>query len=286
MQLVEERTLSLDLDVNTWLPFEVRSPTAPSQPITLRALLGHTAGLRDNWDALNATLIEGDSPISLASWVRDYFSPEGAWYDANANFQAWAPGGGYQPSQVGLDLAAYVVETATGGSFEDYCRLHLFAPLSLKTAAWHLAGLDPGLLAMPYGPGEGGAPEPYGHYGYAGYPEGTLRASARELGVYLAAMTQKGVWHGVRVLGEAAADEMFAIQAPALAPDQAASWSYQDRPPGRLLGQAGADLGVATIMMMRPSDRVGALVLANGEWNDSGALDRVLDRLIDEAAAL
>src|SRR4029450_6671130 len=110
-----------------------------------------------------------------------------------------------------------VVELASGTRFDEYCRAHLFAPLGMTATSWHLAGLDPGQLAVPYAPGTGGTEfDSYRQYGYPGSPEGQLRASVRDLGAFLAAMTQKGLWKGTRILREGSADEMFAVQVPAL----------------------------------------------------------------------
>ena len=52
MQLVEQGLLTLDADINEVLPFPVRNPRHPKVPITLKHLLTHTSGIRDNWDLL------------------------------------------------------------------------------------------------------------------------------------------------------------------------------------------------------------------------------------------
>src|SRR4029453_2772319 len=49
MALVEDGLIDLDADVNTYLPFEVHVPHAPSVPITMRNLLTHTSAIRDRW---------------------------------------------------------------------------------------------------------------------------------------------------------------------------------------------------------------------------------------------
>ena len=47
MQQVEAGNLSLDADVDTYLPFSVRNPRHPGDPITLQQLLTHTSSIRD-----------------------------------------------------------------------------------------------------------------------------------------------------------------------------------------------------------------------------------------------
>ena len=47
LSLTESGLLSLDADIGTLLGYPVRSPHAPDVPVTLRMLLTHTAGIRD-----------------------------------------------------------------------------------------------------------------------------------------------------------------------------------------------------------------------------------------------
>ncbi len=45
MQLYEQGLFELDDDVNTFLPFDLRNPNFPDDPITFRMLLSHTSSL-------------------------------------------------------------------------------------------------------------------------------------------------------------------------------------------------------------------------------------------------
>lgn len=48
MRAVEDGRLNLDQDVNSYLPFSVRNPAAPSSAITLRQLMTHTSSIQDD----------------------------------------------------------------------------------------------------------------------------------------------------------------------------------------------------------------------------------------------
>ena len=48
MQLYEQGLFDLDDDVNDHLPFELRNPNFPDDPITIRMLLSHTSSLNTN----------------------------------------------------------------------------------------------------------------------------------------------------------------------------------------------------------------------------------------------
>ena len=83
MQLVEQGKLSLDADVNEVLPFPVRNPKHPKVPITLKHLLTHTSGIRDNWNLLEDTWVKnGDFPKPLGESLAAYLQPEGAYYSS------------------------------------------------------------------------------------------------------------------------------------------------------------------------------------------------------------
>jgi hypothetical protein len=79
---------------------------------------------------------------------------------------------------------------------------------------------------------------------------------------------------------------MARLQVPELDATQALTWYYEDRPAGTMLGHDGEEQGIASLAMLRPADGKGALVLVNGDWNESGAIDRVFDRLMEVADAL
>ena len=64
-QAIEDGLFELDTHVNDVLPFRVRNPVHPEQPITVRQLLTHTSSIRDNWTLLNASYVAGDAEMEL-----------------------------------------------------------------------------------------------------------------------------------------------------------------------------------------------------------------------------
>lgn len=65
MRLVEQGKLDLDRDINAYLGWEVRNPAFPDAPITMRHLLSHRSGLRDNVDYI--VPLDGDLSQVLAA---------------------------------------------------------------------------------------------------------------------------------------------------------------------------------------------------------------------------
>ncbi|MBT5710439.1 serine hydrolase, partial [Candidatus Poribacteria bacterium] len=116
--LASEGQLSLDDNIRAHLP-EVRDFGAT---ITLRHLVHHTSGLRDQWELLVLSGKRIDDVITTAdimTLVR---------HQRELNF---APGSEYLYCNTGYTLLAQIVERVTGESFYDWTRERLFVPLGM-----------------------------------------------------------------------------------------------------------------------------------------------------------
>ncbi len=139
MRAVQEGLLSLDADINTYLPFRVVNPHQPNAPITLRHLATHTSGITDRWDVYRRTYRYGDEPTEpLGDFLADYFTLEGASYSPD-NFLDARPGDSRDYSNIGASLAGFIVERAVGELLPDYTRKHIFAPLGMTSTVWKLS---------------------------------------------------------------------------------------------------------------------------------------------------
>ncbi len=118
MKLQQEGRLSLDADVNGFLPFSLRHPQAPDTPITLRMLLTHTAGLHDG-KAYAAGLARGDSLSSIL---------------AQDSFCKHLPGEAWEYSNLGAGIAGVVLEAAMQTDFEQLMQDELFRPLDIEAS--------------------------------------------------------------------------------------------------------------------------------------------------------
>jgi len=81
MKAVEEGLVSLDEDINTYLPFKVINPYFPDKKITLRHLATHTSGLADDYEVYDKSYHYGDEiPEDLGEFLENYFTPKGKHY--------------------------------------------------------------------------------------------------------------------------------------------------------------------------------------------------------------
>ena len=289
LQAIEDGLFELDTHVNRVLPFAVRNPVRPDEPITVRQLLTHTSSIRDNWTLLIESYVSGDAEMALGTFLRRYLAPTGADLYPN-NYSAFGPGRSYRYANVGVALAAYLVEAASGIGFDTWCERRIFAPLGMDRAGWHLEGLPRKEIAMPYGwSGAKNEYVPFGHYGYPDYPDGALRTTAPQLARHLGMVMGNGSWHGRRLLSETTVRELRRDQVPELEPGQGLIWWEFQRDGRTLFGHDGGDDGVATVCFFDPADDVGVVALANGGWrtiHGDWSLYLIMDRLFRAASRL
>lgn len=289
MQAVERGLIDLDADVNDVLPFAVRNPNHPADPISLRQLLTHTSSVRDNWTIFNRFYVRGDSDVPLGGFLRRWVTPGSDLYDARKNFDRWAPGTRYEYSNIGASMAGYMVEASSGAPFDRWCERHIFGPLKMPQTSWHLRGLRRSNVAMPYRAVKGGGYRATGQYGYPDYPDGQLRTTARELAHHLLSFIRFGTFGGAQVLQHDTVREMRRPQIKGIARGQGLIWYRAHIGGHALLGHNGGDNGVATQMYFRPDDGVGVIVLTNGDWHQHHGiypLQQIVKRLFEEASSL
>jgi CubicO group peptidase (beta-lactamase class C family) len=137
MRLVERGVLDLDADVGHYLGWGLRNPAFPYLSISLRMLLTHTSGLRDDagyfWP-------EGTN-------LREVLTPGGKLFDKG---QAWSnramPGQFFQYANLPWGVIGTVMECATKMRFDRLMHQELFAPLGID-GGFNPAELPPEQLA-------------------------------------------------------------------------------------------------------------------------------------------
>ncbi|AUI61937.1 serine hydrolase [Amycolatopsis sp. BJA-103] len=122
MQLVEQGKLALDADVNGYLKSFQLPDTFPGRPVTLFSLLTHTAGFEDHVYRMFTPRDEKLPPLAehLATEIPTRVRPPGE-HAAYSNY--------------GFALTGHLVELASGQSYADYVRQHIFEPLGMKNSS-------------------------------------------------------------------------------------------------------------------------------------------------------
>jgi CubicO group peptidase (beta-lactamase class C family) len=279
MHLQENSGFSIDDPINSILGFTVEHPD-DNTAITTKMLLSHAAGIDDNWGVMNDLYADGDSPIALGDFLQDYLHVDGQYYNANRNFVNGGVNQNYEYSNIGSSLAAYIVEVASGVPFDSYCEQNIFTPLGMQDTAWHLAGLDENIVAMPYEWNLNDW-EAFGHFGYPDYPDGQLRTGAEQLATFLAMFHNGGEVQGTRIVSAESVSQMNTAHFPDLDSSQGLSWYWWNINGDSFTGHNGGDVGTSTEMGVR-EDGVGFVVLMNGD-GDNQILPNIEEAMIDAA---
>ena len=122
--LAQDGKLSLDDDIRKYLP-EVPDF---GHTITIRHLLTHTSGLRDQWGLLALKGSPPGSQVHTLPLILDLVA-----HQKQLNFE---PGTDYLYSNTGYALAAMLVQRASGKSLAEFGRERLFGPLGMTSTQW------------------------------------------------------------------------------------------------------------------------------------------------------
>jgi CubicO group peptidase (beta-lactamase class C family) len=131
MKLVDQRRVDLDRDISDYLGYSIRNPAFPDKAITLRHLLSHTSGIRDNIDYL----------IPLDGKLESVLANPSAW---NPKYK---PGDYFSYANLNSPVIAVTIEAATRERFDRIVERTVLAPLKLDACFNWGAGCSPGRRA-------------------------------------------------------------------------------------------------------------------------------------------
>jgi CubicO group peptidase (beta-lactamase class C family) len=212
MKAVEQGKLSLDEDINNYLPFKIHNPYFPEAKITLRNLATHTSGLTDRYPFYTDSLYFNgkDSPQVLGDFLQDYFMPGGQYY-SKENFLDHKPGTFREYSNIGAALAGYIVEVRTGQKLNEYSKKYLFGPLKMEDTGWFLSEINLKKHTKLYDKKDNKVVE-IPLYGCTTYPDGGVRSSVDDLSHFFICLLNDGKYQNRQVLKAETVKEMLRFQ--------------------------------------------------------------------------
>lgn len=255
MQLVEDRKLDLDADVNRYLDFHI--PDYEGRPITLRDIVTHRTGFAEQIK----DIMGRSPPAGLEQYVK-----------AHLPRRAYPAGKVPAYSNYASALAAYIVQRVSGQPFEDYAAQHILAPLGMRHStfaqpvppAWRAS------LALGYRK----ASESPQYYEFVGpFPAGGLNTTADDMTRFMIAHLNSGGFDGRRILSVDAAREMHAPQTrifPALN-TMAVGFYETTRNGHRSIAHNGGTQFFHSDLHLLVNDNVGIFISLNSAGNDDAA---------------
>jgi CubicO group peptidase (beta-lactamase class C family) len=269
MRAVQEGKLSLDEDINAYLPFKVSNPHYPNDKITLRQLATHTSGITDRWSVYKSTYhYGGNAPEPLGKFLKSYFVPGGIYYSKD-NFLNVKPGTHREYSNIAAGLAGHIVEVAVGRKLNLYTKQHIFTPLRMNNTGWFLSEIAPAKHSKLY-VAQNSLTIPIPLYGGTTYPDGGVRTSVSDLSKFFIALLNDGVYEGARILDKRSVDEMLRFQFTDS--NKPGNVKLQEHNSGLFwrtkfnvtrIGHGGSDPGLMTEMLSNLSKDVGVILFIN-----------------------
>lgn len=304
MKAQEMGKLQLTDPINQYLPFNIYSPNFPNEPITLQQLVNHTSSIVDG-AAYDRTytfknkippfythFIATDEQAEVKTWV-DMFNenemmPIGefikkqyvvgqVWYHKTQNFSIHRPGTTYKYSNMGANIAAYIIERATGENYAAFVNKQIIAPLQMNNSGWRGKNFQPKNASTLY------------WYGYAmpeaalvTYPDGNLMTNLVDYGRFLSTMI-RGYEGEDNVLMAESYQEMMKDPISASF-RKGVFWSVDSEK----IGHSGSDLGVLTHAYFLKENGIGILVFANTSdtANDTAAMRALYRTLLGYAKTI
>jgi len=268
MQLVEAKKLDLDVDVNTYLDFEI--PATYVQPITLRLILMHMAGFEDKGEG-SFKLNEKDVS-SLETFIK-----------TNLPARVFPPGQYGAYSNYGAALSGYIIERVSGMSFNDYISQNILRPLKMKHSTFEQPLPDNLANNMSKGYNYQDGEYIEGSFEFVvGSPAGALSASGLDMANFMIAQLQEGAFDGARILELETAQMMHSplyTQTPQMG-GMAYGFFYKTINGQYTLSHGGDTLLFHTQFYLLPESNVGIYVSTNGTAGSLVA-EQVIKTFID-----
>ena len=260
LQLVEEGKLNLDTDVNEYLPFSLRNPNFPDEPITVRMLLDHHSSISSPLETVAPDFydffVRPNSP-TLTEHLESYLLPSGQNY-RNGIWLGNRPGTMFQYSNLGSRVLSLIVQEVSGDRIHAFMHKRIFQPLAMDKSSFGLNQENEALLATLYDSNL----NTYPHYDFPLM----VRCSSRELANYLMMVINKGSYKNTRILSENTAIEMINLDYTRSDQLRNIWWDHQDG----WIGHTGGYRGAACSIEFNPESKIGIIILSNLQQGSVG----------------
>jgi CubicO group peptidase (beta-lactamase class C family)/predicted dienelactone hydrolase len=208
LQLVEEGKIDLNAPVIDYVPY-FKLADERYKEITVGQILAHTSGIPDSGDRMadwENFMPEYDGG-ALERWVRNDLAQKGLLF---------APGEGWEYSDLAYALLGAVIGAASGQPYEEYMQEHILAPLGMDKSTFLLEEVDKALLASPHVPDAAGEvvvseAMPY-HRPFAA--TNNLFGSVEDMAKLAQANLNRGALGDQSILPESAYDVMWTATSP------------------------------------------------------------------------
>ncbi|WP_421807529.1 serine hydrolase domain-containing protein [Flagellimonas sp.] len=277
MKAQELGILDLDDKINDHLPFTIQNPFYPNEPITIRQLASHTSSILDTehyekiyifndsippfYENLpqktkqevqkEVDLLNGNQMMSASQFIKNQYCTDGKWYTSNG-FSNTVPGSSYKYSNMGANIAAYIIAQASGMEYTEFLRKHILKPLQMNDSGWvskthHLENVS---TLYWYG-------HPIPTYEFITYGDGGFMTNIEDFSKYMTAV-MKGYQGESNILKASSYKEMLS-QPASKEFKKNVFWTIDDEK----IGHSGNDPGIISHAYFLREGSHGIIVFVN-----------------------
>lgn len=248
MQLYEKRLLELDAPITDYIPeFSIKQRFPNSDPITIRAILTHHAGLPGD-----IFLHKFSSTPPPYKDVLDYL---------NSQHTCFPVGKIKSYSNLGYALLGILIEKVSGQSYTEYVYSSIINPLDMKNTGFYLSTDMKNDLSVPYNRSGQAVSE----YPIFDVPAGAIYSTIDDMVKF----GQIFIGNNSSILSNPTLNEMFKLQNKDVAADlddrSAICFTFRNKAfeLGRVLEHGGATVYHKAQLYIAPDAQLGAVMLSN-----------------------
>ena len=175
MKAQEMGKLNLNDNINDYLPFKIYNPNFPNEKITIQQLANHTSSIIDGDQYDRAYIFKDQIPpfyndlpdetkqevkeavdifnmnewMPISDFIENQYSENGIWY-SKENFSNSLPGSSYKYSNMGANIAAYIIDLVSGESYIEFVQKHILNPLQMTKSGWPSKNYQPNNVSTLY----------------------------------------------------------------------------------------------------------------------------------------
>lgn len=264
-KLVESGKIDLNTDINEYLPFEVKNPHYSNDIISIRELLNHRSGIKDDYAIYKSHWNEpkGDPKLELGTFLKDYLNIKGKLYTKD-HFESDSNYKSFSYSNTGVALLGFIVEAVSGMKYEEFCQTYIFRPTGMRNTSWFLRNLDSSLVAKTYAKQDSLGLIFKGHNGYPDYPGGQLRTSITDYSNLIVAYLNSE--NNKFILDKKTTSKI--TPSPQISQEGYYTWFLTAINNHLYYTHGGGDTGVRTIVIMDVSNKRAIIIFANSEYDN------------------
>jgi CubicO group peptidase (beta-lactamase class C family) len=213
-----------------------------------------------------------DSIVSMEVFLSNLLTEKGKW-NTKEIYTKNKPGEIYEYSNTATTLAAFVIEKATGETFDNFTTKHILKPLKMNSSGWHFEDVNFANYSKLYENPKTVLP----FYSMVSYPDGNFISSISDLSIYLTELI-KGFNGNGTILSKESFKEYFRPQLEAKNfLDRNDKNPYSESYNAGIfigfgytgyIGHTGGDPGVGAMMFFDPKNNIGRILIINTSFSD------------------